>query len=259
MGIVVNRVTKKFLSRKGEEIPALSEINLHVGDEEIVSIVGPSGCGKSTLLRIMAGFETASSGRIELDAGDGSPGQKHVGVVFQQPTLFPWMTVWDNITLGPRYRKVEPDVYRRDASDYIAAVGLSGFENSFPYELSGGMKQRVQIARVLINRPRFLLMDEPFGALDFQTRLVMQELLLELWQSYKPSLVFITHDVEEALFISNRVVVMGSRPGNVQEIIATPFARPRNYRELTLEREFTMLKVRILDLLKISQPECGRP
>ncbi|TAM89304.1 MAG: ABC transporter ATP-binding protein [Candidimonas sp.] len=253
MGIVVDRVTKKFFSRKNEEILALNEINLHVGDTEVVSIVGPSGCGKSTLLRIMAGFEAASSGRLEIDGGEASQKRNDVGVVFQQPTLFPWMTVWENITLGPRYRNIKPDVYRKDAADYIAAVGLTGFEKSFPYELSGGMKQRTQIARVLINKPRFLLMDEPFGALDFQTRLVMQELLLRLWQSYQPSLLFITHDVEEALFLSNRVVVMSGRPGSILEIIETPFGRPRNYRALTLQREFTTLKVRILDLLKVNQ------
>lgn len=254
MAIAIQRVTKKFLSRRSEGILALDEVDLHIDDAEVASIVGPSGCGKSTLLRIIAGFEQASSGAITVDGNEISAEKAHIGVVFQQPTLFPWMTVWDNITLGPRYRNVQKEAYQQDAARYIAAVGLAGFEKSFPYELSGGMRQRTQIARVLINKPKFLLMDEPFGALDFQTRLVMQELLLQLWGSYKPSLVFITHDVEEALFLSNRVVVMSGRPGKILEIIPVPFERPRVYRELTLQTKFMELKVRILDLLKVNRP-----
>ena len=234
---------------------ALDRVSLRVAASEIVSIVGPSGCGKSTLLRLVAGFDAPTGGTIRLSGRAVSGPGPDRGMVFQQPTLFPWKSVLDNVAVGPRMRGVPKAECREEAGRYLQAVKLRGFERHFPYQLSGGMRQRVQIARVLINRPDVLLMDEPFGALDFQTRLEMQALLLDLWAQYRPSVLFITHDVDEAIFISDRVYVMSGAPGRIVDEIAVPFGKPRGYATVTASERFAALKIRILERLGYaSQP-----
>ncbi len=245
----VDRVFDKGAAT-GQAVKALDGIDLVVRPSEIVSIVGPSGCGKSTLLRMVAGFDSPSAGAIRLDGRPvAGPGADR-GFVFQTPQLYPWLTVFDNVVFGPRKRGVARSRYEADARRYIAAVGLEGFEAHYPYQLSGGMRQRLQIARVLINEPAILLMDEPFAALDYQTRLVMQQLLLELCERYRPTVLFVTHDIDEAVFISDRVHVMSARPGRIVETLEVNLPRPRVYESVSTSDTFIALKLRVLALLK---------
>ena len=246
----VRSVSRTFRSENGTEMRALDDISFEVKAAEIVSIVGPSGCGKSTLLRMVAGFDFPSSGELLLGGrGIRQPAEDR-GIVFQQPQLYPWLNVLDNVCFGPRMRGVDRPRYSAAAEHYIRSVGLSGFERHYPYQLSGGMRQRLQIARVLINEPRILLMDEPFGALDYQTRLGMQRLLLDLAAEYRPTVLFITHDIEEAIFISDRVYVMSPRPGRIVETIEVGIPRPRVYDEVSAAERFVSLKLRTLKLLE---------
>ena len=220
---------------------ALDDFSLDIAPEEIVSIVGPTGCGKSTALNLLAGFEQPSSGLVSVDGqAVTGPGPTR-GVVFQQPSLFPWLTVLSNVVLGIKCRGVAPAEYEPRALRLLEEVGLKGFERHYPYQLSGGMQQRVQIARALINEPDILLMDEPFGALDYQTRLLMQKLLLRLWAHFKPTILFITHDVGEAIFISDRVIAMTRRPGRVKRELRVTAPKPRDY-EFIGSPEFTRLE-----------------
>ncbi len=243
-------VTQEFDAPAGnaQATRALDGVSLTVGDHEIVGLVGPSGCGKSTILNLVAGFLQPTSGRVLLD---GAP-LRGIGperlVVFQTPALFPWLSVMDNVTFGPRMRGVPESEYAALARDIIADVGLAGFERHFPYQLSGGMRQRTQIARALVNRPEVLLLDEPFGALDAQTRLVMQSMLLGVWERYRATILFITHDVDEALFLSDRTYVLSAHPGRIEREIVVPFARPRDY-ALLGNPEFARLKSEVLGLL----------
>ena len=212
--LAVRQVSHSYLS--GDVVvEALADIELHVASGEFVVILGPSGCGKTTLLRLIAGFEPPSSGEI-LVAGQPSHGPSaDRGVVFQQPTLYPWLSVRENVEFGPRMRGVHRSVRRQLAGEYLKTVGLQGFEDRAPYELSGGMQQRVAIARVLINKPALLLMDEPFGALDALTREVMQDEVLRIWREEGATVIFITHSVDEAIYLGTRVLVMSKRPGRV--------------------------------------------
>ena len=221
--------------------PALDSLNLDIHDAEIVSIVGPTGCGKSTALNLVAGFETASSGNVTVDGASISGPGRNRAVVFQQPSLFPWLSVFDNVTLGLKCRGVSQEEYEPKALRLLEEVGLAGFDKHYPYQLSGGMQQRTQIARALIGEPQILLMDEPFGALDYQTRLLMQKLLLRLWDHFKPTIFFITHDVGEAVFISDRVIVMTRRPGRVKRLVEVHAPKPRDY-EFLGSPEFTGLE-----------------
>lgn len=243
-------VGKTFPSTDGTVLEALREVSLVAEPAEIVSLVGPSGCGKSTLLRMAAGFETPTTGRLLLDGKPISGPSQQRGIVFQQPQLFPWLNVIDNVVFGPRMRGVPKEQYFDTAMRYIQSVGLAGFEKAYPYQLSGGMKQRAQIARVLINEPELLLMDEPFAALDYQNRLVMQRLLLELAEQYRPTVLFITHDVEEALFISDTVHVMSARPGRIIDTLDVGIPRPRDYEEVSGLDTFVHSKLRLLKLLQ---------
>ena len=220
---------------------ALDNFSLDIKPEEIVSIVGPTGCGKSTALNVLAGFEQPSSGLVRVDGREVTDPGPNRGVVFQQPSLFPWLTVLSNVVLGIKCRGVAPQEYEPRALRLLEEVGLKGFERHYPYQLSGGMQQRVQIARALINEPDILLMDEPFGALDYQTRLLMQKLLLKLWAHFKPTILFITHDVGEAIFISDRVVAMTKRPGRVKCVLHVNSPKPRDY-EFIGSPEFTRLE-----------------
>jgi NitT/TauT family transport system ATP-binding protein len=216
------------LGRGAKRVRALSDVTLHVAPGEFVSIVGPSGCGKSTLLNLVAGFVDATAGEVSVDAQVvRGPGPER-GVVFQQYALFPWLTVRDNVAYGLKARRVPRAQRDRVVDSLLARCGLSAFAKHYPEQLSGGMRQRVAIVRAIANEPHVLLLDEPFGALDAQTREVMQEILLDLWQRFRTSVLFVTHDVEEAVFLSDRVYVMTARPGRIKAEVA--IALPREER-----------------------------
>jgi len=223
----VKGVNKLFLS-DGKGMEVLREINLSIRENEFICFIGPSGCGKTTLLRIIAGLEEPTSGTVSL-AGDliTGPGPER-GMVFQEYSLFPWRTVLDNIAFGLELKGVPADERRTQSRQYLKMVGLERFETRYPHELSGGMKQRVAIARALVNDPKALLMDEPFGALDAQTRNIMQSELLRIWEEEKKTVVFVTHSVDEAIFLADRIVTMSARPGRVKDVIEITLPRPRN-------------------------------
>lgn len=222
----IEQLGKIFPSKNGEVV-ALESIDFDLHRREFLSIVGPSGCGKSTLIRIIAGLETASSGYVEV-AGQrvDKPGRDR-GMVFQGYTLFPWLTVKKNVMFGLKNAGKEELTAEREALQWIEIVGLGGFENHYPHQLSGGMKQRVAIARAIANQPQVLLMDEPFGALDSQTRAQMQSYLLQLWRNIDITILFITHDLDEAVYLSDRILVLSPHPGRIQELIENPVPRPR--------------------------------
>ena len=235
-------VQKRYPGKGGNEgTLALDSFNFDFAPAEIVSIVGPTGCGKSTALNVLAGFEQPSAGTVCVDGKDVTGPGSDRGVVFQSAALFPWLTVLANVVLGVKCRGESPQEYEPRALALIEEVGLKGFERHYPYQLSGGMQQRVQIARALINEPDILLMDEPFGALDYQTRLLMQKLLLRLWAHFRPTILFITHDVGEAVFISDRVIAMTKRPGRVKKVVEVKAPKPRDY-EFMGSEEFTRLE-----------------
>ena len=230
-------------------VEAIRRLDLEVRPGEFVSVLGPSGCGKSTLIGAVAGLLRVNAGAVAVDGQPvRAPGPDR-GVVFQQHTLFPWKTVFANVEFGLKMRGVGRKERARAVDGILGYVGLAEFSGHFPAQLSGGMQQRVNLARVLVNQPRVLLMDEPFAALDAQTRLLMQELLLQLWNEFKMTVVFVTHDVDEALFLSDRVVVLSQRPATVREEIAVGLPRPRTSTDLTTP-EFMSLKRRCLDLLR---------
>ena len=227
--IAFRGVSKSYPGKHAEQAAtlALDCLNVEIKPTEIVSVLGPTGCGKSSALNLIAGFETPSTGGVFVDEQRVyGPGPDRA-VVFQQAALFPWLSVFDNVTLGVKCRGMSQADYTPRAERLLQEVGLAGFEKHYPYQLSGGMQQRVQIARALISAPKVLLMDEPFGALDYQTRIFMQELLLRLWVEYKPTVFFITHDVSEAIFISDRVLVMSRRPGRVKLAVNIDASKPR--------------------------------
>jgi len=249
--VELRNVSQRFPSAasRGSGTLALDSVDLHIDEHEIVSLLGPSGCGKSTILNLIAGFATPTSGEILVDGKQVGGIKPDRLVVFQSPTLFPWLTVMDNVTFGPRMRGEAAGTYKPLAEKVIADVGLERFCDHFPYQLSGGMKQRAQIARALINRPEILLLDEPFGALDAQTRLEMQQLLLSIWDQYRCTIIFITHDVEEALFLSHRTYILSPHPGRVHREVVVPFGRPRTL-ALFGDSTFSRLKGEILTALQ---------
>ena len=230
-------------------VHALDEIDLEVGDGEFVALLGPSGCGKSTLLNLVAGFEEATSGTLLVHGQTVNKPGPDRGVVFQEAALFPWLSVWENVIFGPKTQGQPPKDYVERANDMLRIVGLSDFKNHLPVQLSGGMRQRVGIARILTLGSRVLLMDEPFGALDAQTRLTMQELLLSVWQQLKPTIVFVTHDIDEALFLADTIYVMSARPGRIQARMTVPLARPRTIEDTTSEA-FNAMKREILQQIR---------
>lgn len=252
--IAVDAVTKRYPSAKrAANVLALEDISFGVAEREVLCLLGPSGCGKSTILNIISGFDTPSSGSVLLNGKPISRPGPDRAVVFQSPALFPWLTAAENIAFPIRGRADRKDVLERRTTEYISAVGLNGFEQHYPYQLSGGMRQRVALARALIGTPVVLLLDEPFGALDAQTRLVMHELLQRIWELYHPTILFITHDVEEAIFLADRILVMTPRPGRIRAEFKVPIERPRQFQMLT-RREFVSIKEEIL-LLVHSLPE----
>lgn len=231
-----------------QKFEALQNVSINAAPGEFICILGPSGCGKSTLLGALAGHLQPTSGRIQVDGELVTGPHPDRGLVFQQHTLFPWKKVLGNVAFGLKMKGVEREERLRQAKELLKLVGLEGFENSYPSQLSGGMQQRVEIARVLINHPRVMLMDEPFRALDAQTRLKMQELLLEVWARIKTTIIFITHDIDEALFLADRILVMSPRPGKIIDEITLDFTRPRTA-DLVTSSEFTRLKRHCLALL----------
>ncbi len=233
----------------GVEVVALDEISLGIRNREFATILGPSGCGKTTLLRIVAGLTRPSGGLVTLDGKVIDRPGRDRGMVFQSYTLFPWLTVKQNIQFGLDLAGVERARQEQVAQEFVEKVGLKGFEQAYPKGLSGGMKQRVAIARALANNPDVLLLDEPFGALDAQTRSLMQELLTQVWEELHKTILFVTHDVEEAIFLSDRVFVMTARPGRIKAEIEVPLARPRSY-EVKATEEFLRLKMRALTLIR---------
>src|SRR5213592_3506938 len=228
---------------------ALEPTTLTVADNDFISILGPSGCGKSTLLRIVAGLDVPTSGRVFLDGAPVSAPGADRGMVFQSYTLFPWLTVRQNICFGLREKGVPQARQNEIAARYIERVGLRGFENHYPKMLSGGMQQRTAIARALANEPKILLLDEPFGALDNQTRALMQELLLSIWEAEKKTVLFVTHDIEEAIFVAGRVVVMSARPGRIKLDRAVPLAHPRHWSVKTTPA-FAELKAELTEAVR---------
>jgi len=247
----IRNVTKTFKTEVGE-VYALEGVNLEVKPNEFLSIIGPSGCGKTTLLRLVAGLDRPSSGEIILDGKEVEGPSPDRGMVFQEFSLFPWRKVINNVTIGLEIRGLEKEERYRIAQKYIELVGLTGFENSYPYELSGGMKQRVAIARTLATEPAILLMDEPFGSLDAQTRNVLQEELLEIWKRRKKTILFVTHSVDEAVFLADRVAVMSVRPGRILEYKNIDISRPRS----RTSPEVNKTREELLILLKSqSQPQ----
>lgn len=241
--ISFQNVSKTFFGQK--EVHALDSISLSVDEGEFVALLGPSGCGKSTLLNLLAGFDTITQGILLFDGARITRPGPDRGVVFQEAALFPWLNVWDNVTFGPRVQGVTRTDYEPRAKDLLRLVGLEAFADALPIQLSGGMRQRVGIARVLIMNPRALLMDEPFGALDAQTRLAMQQLLLNVWQSLGTTVLFVTHDIDEAILLSDRICVMSARPGRIVRTIPIALARPRSITSLT-SAEFTAYKADIM-------------
>jgi len=241
--------------RGGEPTRALEPTSVAVEDNDFITILGPSGCGKSTLLRIVAGLDQPTAGQVLLDGqvvskpGWSRPGPDR-GMVFQSYTLFPWLTVRQNICFGLREKGVPEKSQAEIAEHYIAEVGLKGFENHFPKMLSGGMQQRTALARALANDPKILLLDEPFGALDNQTRALMQELLLGIWEASRKTVLFVTHDIDEAIFMANRVLVMTARPGRVKCDLAIDLPHPRHYTVKTTP-EFAGLKARLTEEIRV--------
>ncbi len=238
-----------FPKRRGGEVVAVDALTLMVREREFVSIVGPSGCGKSTLLRVAAGLQRPSSGAVTLNGAPVTGPGADRGMVFQSYTLFPWLTVHGNVEFGLRLRGLREDECGRIARRYIELVGLTGFERAYPKELSGGMQQRAAIARALANDPEILLMDEPFGALDAQTRALMQELLLAVWDQTHKTVLFVTHDIDEAILLSDRVYIMTARPGRIKEELPVTLPRPRSVDLLDTE-EFIRLRRQVHHLIR---------
>ena len=239
----------QFRTRRGADVIAVDDLSLDVADREFISIVGPSGCGKSSLLRVVAGLIEPTSGAVYLDGRRVEGPGADRGMVFQSYTLFPWLTVQGNVEFGSRINRMPSAQRSARAREYIEMVGLKGFEGHYPKELSGGMMQRVAIARALANDPDVLLMDEPFGALDAQTRIIMQELLVNLWQRTPKTILFVTHDIDEAIFLSERVYIMTARPGRIKQVLEVDLARPRSL-DLLTSPTFVDMKRTVLDSIK---------
>ena len=250
--LAIRNVGKTFpgVSRQAPPTEALRPVSLDVADNDFITVLGPSGCGKSTLLRLVAGLEEPSTGEILLDdVPIRGPGADR-GVVLQSYTLFPWLTVRRNICFGLREKGVALAEQREISDRFIARMGLQGFEDHYPKQLSGGMQQRVAIARALANDPKILLLDEPFGALDNQTRLLMQELLLDTWEAARKTVLFVTHDIDEAIFMANRVVVFSARPGRIKCEVVTDLPHPRHY-TIKTSAAFIALKARLTEEIRV--------
>jgi len=243
-GISVNKVSKTFTQADEQNITVLNDINVEIKAGEFIALIGPSGCGKSTFLRTVAGLIAADKGYITLDGVEiNKPGYDR-GLVFQDPTLFPWLNVYENIAFGLKTRKIYKDK-KSDVTHFINLVGLKGFEKSYPHQLSGGMAQRAALARALVNHPKVLLLDEPFGALDAFTRMNMQDELINIWKERGTTTIMVTHDVDEAIYLSDRIFVMTSRPAKIESIIDVEQGRPRGRDS----PDFLQMRAKILQIL----------
>jgi NitT/TauT family transport system ATP-binding protein len=248
--LVIENVSRIFPAvRRGKPTRALEPTSLQIPDNDFVTILGPSGCGKSTLLRLVAGLDRPTTGHIILNGREVTEPSADRGMVFQSYTLFPWLTVADNIAFGLREKGVARDRRSAAVRAWLARIGLTGFEHHYPKQLSGGMQQRTAIARALANDPEILLLDEPFGALDNQTRGLMQELLLDIWERERKTVLFVTHDIEEAIFLGSRVLVMTARPGRIKAEVAIDLPHPRHYTVKT-SPEFSALKARLTEEIR---------
>ena len=257
--IEVTDVYKQFAARSGV-VSALTDISFQVGKGEFLVIVGPSGCGKTTLLRILAGLEEASGGMVNLAAGQGD--KPVSSMVFQEQSVFPWMTVRDNVAYGLRLRGMPKKQRYETANYYIRMIGLSKFTGAYPHQLSGGMKQRVSVARAFANDPEILLMDEPFGALDEQNRMILQQELIKIWEETRKTAVFITHSIDEAICLGDRVMIMTAHPGTIRRIIPIDLPRPRDISEIRVTPRYNELFLDIWgtlreEVLKAKQLELG--
>jgi NitT/TauT family transport system ATP-binding protein len=234
----------------GSSVEAVRDLSMEVQEGEFVCVLGPSGCGKSTILTAIAGIRPISSGSLTVNGTAVSRPGADRGMVFQQHALLPWRTIQENIEFGLRMRGVARDKRVNIVREIIQHIGLNGFEHHFPGQLSGGMQQRVELARVLVNKPSVLLMDEPFGALDAQTRVQMQELLLSIWDEFRMTTVFVTHDVDEAILLGDRILVMSNRPASIKAEVIVPLQRPR-CADTTVSSEFVKLKRECMSLLRV--------
>ncbi|MCW2862990.1 MAG: transporter ATP-binding protein [Actinoallomurus sp.] len=248
--IELRGVTKRFRTPDGSAYTALRDVDLAVEPGEFCAVVGPTGCGKSTALSLIAGLEMAGEGTVTLDAKPVTGIDPRVGFMFQQDAVFPWKSVLANVSAGPLFRGAAKKEAVERARDWLRRVGLSGFEGHYPHQLSGGMRKRVALAQTLINEPRILLMDEPFSALDVQTRQIMSDELLDLWELTRPSVVFVTHDLEEAIALADKVVVLTVGPGTVKDVFPIDLPRPRRVQEIKFEPEFIRLYERIWESLR---------
>jgi NitT/TauT family transport system ATP-binding protein len=247
--IQAQNLSLSFRPKNREPVAALTDLNLAVARGEFVSIVGPSGCGKSTFLNILLGLIKQDSGTLELNGTPITGPSQERAMVFQEFGLLPWRTVAANIELGLELKGTPTAARTERATELIKLVGLNGFERHYPHELSGGMKQRVGLARALATEPQVLLMDEPFAALDAQTRDLMQTELLQIWERTKKTVLFVTHSIEEAAYLSDRVIIMTARPGRTKDVLQIGLPRPRDY-EMRLTPEFNEIKLRIWEVLK---------
>jgi len=243
----INNLTKSF-HVNGAATEAVQNVTLDFFAKEFCVIVGPSGCGKTTLLRLLAGLEKPTSG--EVNYGECRPDKPKCNMVFQQQAVFPWMTVWENIAFGLRRRGIKGAELTDTVERFLKITGLAGFARYYPYQLSGGMKQRVGVARAFANDPEILLMDEPFASLDEQNKTLLQDELLRIWEETKKTVVFITHSIDEAISLGDRVVVMTNRPGRIKAIIPIPFQRPRKMMELRKDTQYGELAYRVWQLLE---------
>jgi NitT/TauT family transport system ATP-binding protein len=246
--VLTVRDLRKSFGPPGQEHVVFDNLSFDIHRREFITIIGPSGCGKSTFIRIVAGLDESSGGEILLDGNPVSGPGPDRGMVFQGYTLFPWRTVKENVMFGLELRGKSTSAAETEARQWLEMVGLSRFEESYPHELSGGMKQRVAIARALANEPRILIMDEPFGALDALTRCKMQNYLLQIWKRVDVTILFITHDLDEAIYLSDRILVLGVNPGGAREFIENPVPRPRSVAQL-LSPEFLSVKARLDELI----------
>lgn len=247
MGVLVQDLEKIYVDpQTAEEVVAIKDLNFEIGDNEFVSVVGPSGCGKTTFLHILAGLRKSTKGEILVNGKLVIKPGADRGVVFQDYALFPWKTALENVEFGLKIQKIPPSERREIANNYLKMVGLDGFQNKYPKELSGGMQQRVGLARALANKPSLLLMDEPFASVDALTRMNLQELLTKVWENERRTVVFVTHSVEEAVFLSDKVIVFSCRPAKCKKIFTVNLPRPRTWSALQSDLYFNDLRATIL-------------
>ena len=250
--IRLEKVDKTYRTQRGDLVHAVADITLEVRENEFVTLVGPSGCGKSTLLKLVAGLVPPTSGHIQVRDQEVREPFPDVGFVFQQPVLLPWRSVLDNVLFSVEMLGLDPRQYRKPAGDLLELTGLAGFEDRLPHQLSGGMKQRVAIARGLVQNPAVLLMDEPFASLDEQTRMVLGDELLRIWSETRKTVLFVTHSLNEAVYLADRVVVLSARPGRVVDDVSVDLPRPRSF-AMTGGERFGALKDRIWQHIKSAE------